>query len=170
MRRLIPSQVRREIDRQESGEFYLVFLDLKHSKLAEKIRVVSDPENFILDGNEYIGFEFNINLLTDTEQMPTARLSVQNVDRRIGEAVLNSTDPVRIEIQVIAGSQFDLSVFPRVALDDPVERIYRAKSLYLVDVKGDALSLSGTIKSWDYTQETWPALRATQERFPGLYW
>ena len=66
--------------------------------------------------------------------------------------------------------EFDLSVAPRVPLGPSVEHIYVARHLYLTDVEGDVLQLSGTIRWWEYTQESWPALRATQNRFPGLYW
>lgn len=167
--RLIPQGVRRELERQETAEFLLVFLTLYHVALAEPIRVVCDPENFILDGNEYQGFNFEISLLTDSESMPTARLTIQNVDRKIGDAVLKSVEPVRLDIEVIAGSEFDLTVVPRTELD-ATPRIYTAKYLRLTEVEGNALALTGTIRSWDYMQETWPALRATENRFPGLFW
>lgn len=171
--RTIPDVVRREVDRQESAETYPVFLRISHRDLAEDIRVVSDPENYVLNGLEYTGFEFDIKLLSDGEGMPKAQLSVQNVDRKIGQTVLKVVDPVRLEIQIVAGSQFDVSVFPRVpfaVLDEDVPRMYRAKQLYLTEVEGDEMTLTGTIRSWDYTQETWPAIRATESRFPGLYW
>lgn len=171
IKRNIPDTARREIEKQESAEIFLIFLKIKHQALSETIRVVSDPENFVLAGEEYQGFEFDISLLTDGEGMPEARLTVQNVDRKIGEAVLNSNDPCKLEIYVIEGSQFDLSVFPRTEIDTGgTEYTYRAKNLMLTQVEGNELSLTGVIRSWDYTQEVWPGLRATQSRFPGLYW
>jgi hypothetical protein len=167
--RPIPAGTRRELDRQESPEFYLVFLTLRHKALADPIRIVSDPCDFVLGGHLFTGFHFEIEMLSDTEEMPVARLSVQNVDRLIGAAVLASVDPVRLDIEVIAGSEFDLTVTPRTEIGEAA-RLLSARHLYLTAVEGDALRLSGTIRSWDYTQETWPALRATQNRFPGLYW
>ncbi|WP_337183859.1 DUF1833 family protein [Shinella sp.] len=166
----IPQSARRELERQESAEIFLIFLTIRHRSLPEPVRVVSDPADYMLDGNRYQGFEFEISLLSDTEEAPTARLTVQNVDRRIGEAVRDAVSPPRLDIEVIAGSQFDMTVTPRVPLDGSVERVYAARHLYLTDVDGDVLQLTGTIRLWDYTQETWPALRATQNRFPGLYW
>lgn len=169
--RYIAPTSRRELDRQESAEFYLVFLTITHRSLTTPIRVVCDPENFVLDGQEFQGFDFEIKLLTDSESAPKAQLSVQNVDRKIGDAIHSISDPARLEFQIIPGSEFDLSVFPRVELSpNSSERLYRAKQLYLTEVEGDALNLTGTIRSWDYTQETWPGIRATQQRFPGLFW
>lgn len=168
--RILPEGVRREIDRQESPEIYLVFLTLRHVTLSEPIRVVCDSHDFMLDDKRFQGFLFEMTLLSDSEEAPRARLTVQNVDRRIAEAVLSMVAPARLDVDVIVGSQFDLSVSPRVPLSTPVARVWRARHLYLTEVEGDALQLTGTIRSWDYTQETWPALRATQNRFPGLYW
>jgi hypothetical protein len=168
--RILPDGVGREVDRQESAEIYLVFLTVRHVNLPEPIRVVSDPHDFMLDGVRHQGFEFDVNLLSDTEDAPRAQLTIQNVDRRIAEAVLSMDSPARLDLDVIAGSQFNLTVSPRLPLTTPVPRVWRARHLYLTEVEGDPLQLTGTIRSWDYSQETWPALRATQNRFPGLYW
>jgi len=158
------------MDREASAEFYLVFLRLYHDAIAEDIRVVSDPKDFILDGETFTGFVFLIELLTDTENMPTAQLAVQNADRRIGEAVLSARGAPRIDIDVIAGSEFDLTADPRTELSaGNSARVYSAKGLYLTEVEADALEVRGRLRSWDYTQETWPATRVTADRFPGLF-
>ena len=171
--RVVTDVTRRELDRQESAEFYLVFLTINQRDLKDAITVVSDPEDFTLNSVLFKGFQFDIKLLNDGESMPQAQLTVQNVDKSIGNAILNISDPPRLEIQVIAGSMFDLGTYPRVpiyAADTDVARVYRAKQLYLTEVEGDEMTVSGTIRSWDYTQETWPGMRATANRFPGLYY
>lgn len=168
--RNIPLGVSRELDRQESAEALLVFLTIRSTVLSEPIRVVSDPENFILDGFEYQGFFFDITLLDDTDKMPQAQLTVQNIDTKMSTGILNCTEPVRLDIEVVALSEFDMTQFPRTEIDTPSPRVYAAKHLWLTDVEGTVMQLTGTIRSWDYVQETWPAVRATQTRFPGLYW
>jgi len=166
----IPDGARREIERAESAEFFPVFLTLRHDGISEPIRLVSDPKDFVLDGNTHTGFMFRVDLLSDTEGMPTAQLAVQNVDRRIGEAVLAARGAPRIDMEVIAGSEFDLSADPRTELSaGNSARVYSAKSLYLTEVEADVQELRGRLRSWDYTQETWPGTRVTQDRFPGLY-
>ncbi len=172
--RVLPATVIREINKQNSAEAYLVFVTIMHPKLNEVIRVVTDTENFILDTSKpteiWQGFTFEIKILSDSDEMPQAQIKMQNVDRRVGTSVLNSGEVVRLNIEVIALSQFDVAVFPRVPFAMPVERIYSAKGLFLTMVKGDSFYLSGTIKSYDYTQETWPGIRATEDRCPALYW
>lgn len=173
--RTVPAGVRREIERQESPEFYLVFLTIYHETLIEPIRVVNDARSFTIDDYEggqletYEAFRFKIQLLTDNENPPTARLTIQNVDLKIGRAIMKAKTPARLTIEVVAGSQFNLSVWPRQPLYNPTIRTYIAKHLYLTDVEANAIQITGTITSWDYTQELWPGIRGTQDRLPGLF-
>lgn len=171
--RTIPDGVTREINRQDSPEFYLVFLTIQHRVLVDPIRVVSDTKSFVLKdaastARTYLPYKFGIQLLSDSENMPTAKLTIQNVDRRIGKAIQEATEPAKLMIEVVAGSEFDLTVDPRVEVST-AERIYVAENLTLFDVEANPLQLTGTLRSWDYTQEIWPGTRATQDRFPGLF-
>ena len=171
--RTIPQSVRREIDRQESPEFYLTFLTITHRVLVEPIRVVSDPKSFVLadagaTDRTYLPYDFAIQILSDSEGMPVAQLTIQNIDRRIGKAIQEATEPARILIEVCAASEFDLTVDPRVETTT-AERFYTADQLILHGVECNPMQLTGSIRSWDYTQELWPGMRATQDRFPGLF-
>jgi hypothetical protein len=167
-RRVIQTRDQREINRQESGEIDLVFLTISHPELDEPIRVVCDPKNFIYGGVEYTGFMFEIELLSDSESVPRARLTVQNVDKTIGETIRTLTNPPRLRFEIVPASYFNLKVSPRVELEPPVA-IYVADELYLTNVDVDAMFVTGTIESWNYSQETWPGIRATQNRCPGLF-
>jgi hypothetical protein len=173
IKRTIPQSVRREIDRQESPEFYLTFLTITHRTLVEPIHTVSDPKPFILKdasaiARTHLAYKFGIQILSDGENMPEARLTIQNIDRRIGEAIQNADEPARILIEVCAASEFDLTVDPRVELTT-AERFYSADQLILHGVEANPIQLTGSIRSFDYTQELWPGIRATQDRFPGLF-
>lgn len=169
MQRDLPLATARELERPETAEVLLVFLRISHRQLPEDLRIVSDGADYIMDGATWTGFDFEIQLLSDTDAPPRTELTVQNVDRRIGEAILAMDGPARLDMEVIAASQFNLNVEPRVALGPSVERTYTARHLALVDVGGDVLQLTGTIRSWDYSQEAWPSMRGTQDAFPGLY-
>ena len=169
--RSIPAPVRRELERQESSELVLVFLTLTQRSLADKIRVVSDPRNFMLDDKEFLGFEFRITILNDDESAPVAQLEIQNVDKRVSEGLLLINDPPNVKIEVISGTQFNLEDNPctEVGGSGTAERIYSAPQLFLTGVEVNALSITARIVSWDYTQELWPGMLATQNRMPGLF-
>lgn len=171
MVRSVPPEVLRELNRQDSPEFYLVFLTIAHPQFSDAIRVVSDPRKFRLNNEEYVGFQFDIRLLTDNEAAPFAQLTIQNVDKRIPEGILTAVSPARIHIEVFAGSEFNLDEEPGTEKNGPGSAIhmYNAPQLYLTEIEADAIQITGRIVSWDYTQELWPGMMATKNRFPGLF-
>lgn len=155
-----------------SDEVDLCFLTITHSTLAEPIRVVWDTKDFIYNGFTFIGFPFEITILSDDENPPTARLSIQNIDPRIVDALRGLSSPLRLKIELLHSSDFDLTVTPRVAWGggSPAPNVaYSADKLFLINVKSDLLTISGDITGWNYLQRVWPGVRATQERFPGLF-
>lgn len=168
MDRVISYGFRREIERQESGEEVLCFLTISHPEMNDPIRVVNDPEYFIYGGNEFIGFPFQFEVLSDGDRAPEARLVVQNVDSRIGETLLGLVDPPRVKIEVLALSSFDTSVKPRTEIGTASVE-YSADGLYLKDIEGSAMEISGRLINFDYAQTVWPWPPATQTRCPGLY-
>jgi hypothetical protein len=166
--RTLTTGFRREVEREATAEIALIFLEITHPALAETLRVVNDSKDFVFRGFTYSKASFELQLLTDNERPPEGRLSVQNVDQRIGNSLRLMREPARIRLDVVAGSQFNLAVDPRTEIT-PVYTEYTADYLYLIDVEVDAMMAQGRIVSWDYTQELWPGVRATQDRLPGLF-
>ena len=166
--RSIPSATLAEIESASTTENILVFVTLDHDVLSEPIRVVSDPVNYVYGSNTYTGFQFDIEILTDDDRPPTARLSVQNVDREIGDALRKITSPMKVTLTIIAGSQFTQSVDPRAEIGT-ASTMYSATDLELVDVEVTAMFVTGTLRLRDYSQEQWPSTMGTQDRLPGLF-
>lgn len=151
-----------------SDDVDLVFLTISHETISDPIRVVRDTKEYVRDGVTWSAFWFDIELLTDEDSAPTASLSVQNVDLRIGEALQELRSPARVQFELFSSDDFDLSVVPRVPIGTP-EPEYIAPHLYLANVKLDAMNVSGQLVGWDYSQRAWPGVRATQNRLPGLF-
>lgn len=166
--RTLTTGFRREAEKETSAELLLIFLEVTHPALSEPIRVVNDPKDFIYRGFLYSKSSFELQLLTDNERPPVGRLAVPNVDQRMGNTLRTMTDPARLRMDVLSGSQFNLTVDPRTA-NSPAYAEYIADYLYLIDVECDAMMFNARIASWDYTQELWPGVRATQDRLPGLF-
>lgn len=171
MPRSVPTAVLRELNRQESADFFVVFLDIAHPALSDTIRVVSDPRNFVLDGNEYVGFQFDIRLLSDNEAAPFSQLTIQNINKKIPEGILSAVSPARVHIRVFSGTEFNLDETPCTEKNGPGSAVYtyNAPQLFLTEVEADAMQITARIVSWDYTQELWPGMMATKNRFPGLF-
>lgn len=161
-----------DLDRDDSPNALIWFLTIEHPNLNPPIRVVADYFDYEIGGHLYQRAPFDVTPVTDNEQTPSADLRVQNVDRAISRALENDTAGQRAIVSAVAHSSehFDLSVDPRVPLDpNDLPEIYSFDMFELADVKGDALELTGRVTLIDMSQEPWPVIRATQDRFPGLF-
>lgn len=161
-----------DLDRTDSPHALIWFLTITHPSLNPPIRVAADYFDYEIAGDLYQMAPFDVQPLTDTEQAASAELRVQNVDRRIGQALEIDMAGTRAIVSAVAYSSadFDLSVAPRVPLDaGDLPEIYSFQQFELADVRGDVLELTGRITQIDITQEPCPYIRATQDRFPGLF-
>jgi Domain of unknown function (DUF1833) len=114
MTRNVTSAFRRTAESSFSDEVDLCFLTISHPTLSEPIRVVWDTKDFIYGGYTWTGFPFDLEILSDDEQPPQARLVIQNVDPRIGDTIRALTSPPRLKIELLSSADFDLTVDPRV--------------------------------------------------------
>lgn len=145
----------------------LAFLVIDNDYLTDPIRVVSDPLDFIVDGELYIGVPFDIQVINDSETHPTAKLRLQNVDRAIGTAVQQAIGRITVDATIRSTAGFNLSVVPRVPTGQNL--ILSLNYYELVEVTVTDVEVAGTLILRDYTQEPWPSGRATKARCPGLY-
>lgn len=167
--RTIQASWRRELEKQQSAEAPLAFVAITHEQLETPLRFVSVAGvDHVWSGATYYGIGFDWQLLTDDDQPPRSALTLENVDRRAGRYVRDLLTPPRVRIDILLASDFDETTDPRTAIGTP-SSMYTANHLFLTDVSFDGLSLTGNLQSWDYRQTSWPAIRATQSRTPGLY-
>lgn len=170
MPRDIDISFRRAVESNFTDEVDLVFLTISHPLLFEPIRVVWDNVNYVYGGNTFIGFPFDINLLTDDEQPPKAKLTIQNVDAIIGDTIRGLNSPPRLKIELLSSRDFDLTVTPHTAFVTPSPTVvYMADKLFLTNVMVDALVITAEIVGWNYLQRVWPGVRARQDIFPGVF-
>ncbi len=168
MSRAISGAFRRALLLQESGEAIIAFLTIDHDDLAAPIRVASDGVDYSWQGEDWIGFPFKMHLLSDDEGAPKCQIEVQNVDRAIGDKLRALSSTARLRLDLVAASEFDQTADPRTPLGaPPVE--YSANHLRLANVSVDAMMITGDVISRDYSQDSFPARLATQDKFPGLY-
>ncbi len=151
------------------GGALLGFLVITHDTLVEPIRVVSDPFDYRRGGHLYTGLPFEWSLVTDTEAAPRAKLRIPNIDRRIGQAIRRASTRPRLALEVLSEADFDLSAVPRIERSTPVQ-IYAFAHFELSQISADALAVEGQVQLFDPSGEPWPSVRATEDRFPGLFW
>lgn len=166
--RPIAPDTRDVLERQTAPDAMLPFITITHPNLSEPIRAVSDVLDYIWGGNTYVGIPFGFQLLNDDEAAPTTQITVQNVDRRLGQALRSLPGRARVRVDILSSADFDLSVVPRTEIATAAP-IYAMQHFELIDITVTATEVSGTLMLRDYSQEPWPGVSATQSRCPGLF-
>lgn len=88
MTREYSARWRANINAVNGDEPALCLLEIDHADLAAPIRVVNDVENLTSNGDLFAAAAFDITLPNDLEgQMPSASLSIDNVDESIGDSI-----------------------------------------------------------------------------------
>jgi hypothetical protein len=141
----------------ETGEAFLILLEISHPDLAAPIRAVNNTTDVTSGGNLYTATAFDIQLPDDTsEKPPQVTLSICNVDRSILIAIAEIITPPTVTISVIAAST------PDVIEVGPL-------TFTLLSVEYDALVIRGTLGFAPILNEPFPADSFTPDLFPGLF-
>lgn len=155
MRPLSPNIVE-DLNAEVAEEVYLCLLTIDHDDLANPIRVVNNLENITSRGLTFLGLPFEIELPSETADGPgVAQIKVDNVDRRIVQALRIITTPPEVTIEVIVA-------------DDPDTVEMLVDDLKLTNASYDQTVVRGTLMFQDVVGE--PANETiTSERFPALF-
>ena len=168
--RNITLSFRQSAEANFADEVDLCFLTISHPTLIDPIRIVWDTKDFIYGGKTFIGFPFDITILSDDEQPPQAKLTIQNVSPKIGDGLRSLRSPLRLKIELLSSADFVMTNDPRTEVGSPTPTVvYSADKLFLTNVSVNVLEITATIQGWDYLQRVWPGQRAQQSNFPGLF-
>lgn len=169
MPRSTPLSFRQAAASRYSAEVDLIFLTVTHPLLVPPIRVVNDTKSFVYGGNTFIGFPFDIVLLTDDDNAPkAAQIVFQNVDSGIGDTIRRLNQSPRARIEMLHSSDFDLTVDPRTPFGSP-SSILLGDKLFLNNASVTVMTVTCDLGGYDYSQRNWPSPRATQSTFPALF-
>lgn len=143
---------------QESSESIIALLTIDHDDLPDPIRVARNTvgDDIVSGGETFIAMPFEIEIPTDSEKAPVARLEVPNVDRSIGQALEELASPAVCTIQIVLASE-----------PDTIDREYA--QFELRNAEWDALAVTAELTQANFTGEPWPFLRVTPQWFPALF-
>lgn len=151
----ISDELKQEAWSQQSN-LPLVLLEIDHDDLAEPIRVVNNKEAITSNGEEYVGFPFEIFLPDSSEDAPPrAKLRIDNVSREIGQVIRSIATAPSVTIKVI-----------RQTTPDIIEAEFTG--MKLTRVPFDALSVEGTLEFEDLSYEPFPAYTFNPANYPGI--
>ena len=138
------------------SDVYVVLLTITHPILEEPIRCCTNTSNITSNGNLFYGACLELVLPTKAQEKQSARISVANVDRRIGLAARTMLTPATITFDII-----------KADTPDTIEIAY--PPMLLTDIRGDVSAVSGELREQMNLQDPWPVVRATKSVAPGVY-
>lgn len=155
--RSVSDALKRSLYAQDTDDVLVILITIDHPDLEEPIRLCSNSVNVVSRGNVYVAYPFDLALAHDSDkQPPAARLTIDNVDRRIIAALrsLQSTPMITFEIV-------------RAATPDVVEAVY--PNMILINASYNALTITGNLSYKSLMKEPWPQHIFTPGWFPGLF-
>jgi hypothetical protein len=168
--RTIPVLNRKVLEQSSAGEAFLAFVTVSHPQMIEAIRLVLDGADYVIGSDTFHKSFFEIDLVSDDESPPKATFRFSNVDRVAITMLRSVASPPRVALDLISTAYFDLTVDPRtVKPATTVEYLYRARGLFLTGITADSIAVEGTLRGWDFRQESWPDKRVTQTLLPGAF-
>lgn len=157
MSRTLTGETRAALHAPQTDEIFTVLLTISHPDMPEAIRVCSGGRNVTSRGNDFIAYPFSLHLPEDEEgRSPRARLSIDNVERHIVQAVRNLTSSPFVTIEII-----------RHAAPDVVEA--RFDDFRFTNITYDSQAVEGDLTVEDFTAEPYPAACFSPSLFPGLF-
>lgn len=156
--RTLSTQARQAMFSAQTGEALLVLLEIDHEALQEPFRLSSDNVDTVSGGLTYQSFFFRLTLADDRDdQISRARIEVDNVDRRIVEAVRSISGPPAVTVRLVLAST------PDVLEAGPIP-------FQLLNANWDALIVEGELGyDLEIINQAYPAHRMTPQFFPGLF-
>lgn len=157
MSRNLTLETRRAIYAPETAEVFIVLLTIAHPDMAVPLRVCGGGEEVTSRGEIFAAYPFALALPEDEDgRAPRARLSIDNIERGIVEAVRNLTSSPFVTIEII-----------RRAAPDIVEA--RFDDFRFTDISYDSQIIEGDLTIEDFTAEPYPAACFSPSLFPGLF-
>lgn len=166
MSRNLSAQARQAIYNQQTDEVFVILMTIDHPNFTQPIRVSSDNavilpsagvRGTVSRGQEYVFLPFTIELPTqDDTGIARARISIDNIDRQMVNAVRTANSALKINIEIVLASTPDTV---EVSMDD----------FRINQVTYDALTISGELSLEYYDLEPYSKLRFTPSNFPGMF-
>lgn len=120
------------------------------------LRLARNTEDVVSNGETFAKSWWEVTLPGDTEDQPAAQMSVANINREVGLALMEMTSGLTATFELVRPTDFDTII-----------KRYAQLQLRLATI--DPLSVSGDLSAARHDTEPYIALRFSPRDFPGLH-
>ncbi len=156
MARTLSTSFKTEANAQSTGAVFLTLLTIDYSGSSAPLYFVNNQQSITSNGTEYLPLAFNFTMPQDGEGQRSARIEMDNVDRRLSEFLLGAG-----VVNITVNEQL-------IQADDP-NTIEITRDYYLRNVSINRKSVSGELMYLAYLFDEFPKLKKNPELFPGVF-
>lgn len=154
--RALTATSRKAIFDQNTGEVFLILLEIDHDDFTTPIRVVNNYDDVTSNSDVYTAYPFEIVLPKENAQISKATLSIDNVSQTIIEEIRNLTTAPSVTLTIVLASDPDtIEVGP----------FYFS----LTSVIYDAMVIRGELNYENILQQVYPKEDFNPFNHPGLF-
>lgn len=141
----------------ETAEVLTTLLTITAPGDPNVYRLCDNIDPVVSQGRTFEPYPFAIQLPEDDgETLPQARVAIDNVDRKLVQAIRSSTGPINCSIEICLASQPD---FIELALPD----------FQIREITYTAMQITGTLQAEDLLNQVFPADTYHPQEFPGVF-
>jgi Domain of unknown function (DUF1833) len=145
-----------QVSRSAQEEQMLLLMTFTHPNLAEPIRVANDTVDQTINGLVYFGWPLEFQFPSASEIGSKGTLTIQNVDRRIGDTIRDLKGKIAFSFFIVYKSE-------------PSNIVVSQDGYYLANAEVRASYVRAEIVGRGNVAVGWPSGRATPARTPGLH-
>jgi len=142
----------------ETDEVFLSLLEFTHTDLATPIYFVNDTVSIVSNGITYEPYPFRIVLPDDVEgKLPEVKLTIDNVDRQLIEAVRGFSNPPEVTLKEVLASA-----------PDTIEM--QIDNMKLRNLNYDTFTITGALVIDSPMSRRFPASNYNPKQYPALFY
>ena len=108
MSRNLSSVATQAVLRQQTNQVFLLLVEIDHTDLASPIRLVNNYESVVSNGDTYTAAAFQFTPPVEEDgTIKNSRITFDNVDRAIVEAIRSISSAPTVDVSVILASDLD---------------------------------------------------------------
>jgi hypothetical protein len=162
--RTLSSEVKKDIQRQSIEDIYLTLIELSYTvdEVEETFYIVNNHQAIVSNNKTYLPLAFSFTIPQDSETVQNAKITIDNVDRRIAAFALSAPPNTKIYVE---------EHLLAVDLVDPTSNagIEMSRSYLLKNVQVTRAAVVGDLSYLEYLQYRYPYLTKTPSKFPGVF-
>ena len=130
-------------------------------------RAVNNNEDVIFEGNTFTATSFDVQAPSAENNLSTVQLSISNVSRVAGRAVLNARGKIRCRMIWVNGDDYTVNVD---GIREYASSFHDTSNMMVItNAETDVLTVSGDLMAKTDPLMGYPFTKTSEEFFPGLW-